>query len=162
MSHNKKMFIWCVVIFIVIFVAGIVVWRAVFSVANPELPRATVTIGSSTFNAELATTMVQQARGLSGRTGLGANDGMLFLFGSSTVQTFWMKDMNFPIDMIWIGSDKVLGFEQNAPAPAPGTQLWELPIYASPDGVDTVLEVVAGTVLKDNITIGEPVTIVKS
>lgn len=164
------------IVLILIAIGVFLVWRVVFSGANPDLPRGTVTIGGTTFSVELATTMVQQAKGLSGRTGLGENDGMLFLFGSSTVQNFWMKGMNFPLDMIWIGSTtstgsgqatltaggqtgKVLGFAQNVPAPAPGTQLWQLPIYSSPDGVDTVLEVAAGTVAKDGITIGEPVTI---
>jgi uncharacterized membrane protein (UPF0127 family) len=174
---HKKMIIFGIVL-IVIALGVFLVWRLAFSGVNPGLPRGTITIGNNTFSAELATTMVQQAKGLSGRTGLGANDGMLFLFNRAAIQSFWMKDMNFPIDIIWIGSTpstglgqdtliasgqtgKVLGFEQNAPTPKPGAQLWQLPIYSSPDGVDTVLEVSAGTVVGDNIAVGDVVTIQK-
>ena len=68
-----------------------------------------------------------------------------------------MKDMNFPIDIIWIAGSKVAGFAENA-APQPGARLWELSIYTSPDGVDKVLEVNAGVVAKDNIKVGDTVT----
>jgi uncharacterized membrane protein (UPF0127 family) len=79
-----------------------------------------------------------------------------------------MKDMNFPLDMIWIGSaagsgaqrqgEVVLGFAQNA-APQPGVPLWSLTIYNSPDGTNNVLEVNAGTVAKDGIKVGDTVQI---
>jgi len=67
--------------------------------------------------------------------------------------------MNFPLDMIWISGNTVDGFAQNVPAPAPGAQLWELPIYTSPTNTDKVLEVNAGTVAKYNIKVGDTVTI---
>jgi uncharacterized membrane protein (UPF0127 family) len=66
--------------------------------------------------------------------------------------------MNFPLDLIWIAGDKVVGFAENA-APQPGAALWNLQIYNSPDGTDKVLEVSAGTVAKDNIKIGDIVQI---
>jgi uncharacterized membrane protein (UPF0127 family) len=170
MSHKKKKMTILGTVLILVALGVFLVWRLAFSGVNPQLPGAKVTIGNTTFSAELATTMTQQAKGLSGRTGLGANEGMLFIFDRPRIQNFWMKDMNFPIDIIWIGSttlnatgqtSEVLGFAQNAPIPTPGMQLWELPIYTSPDGVDTVLEVAAGTVAKNNIIAGESVMIAK-
>lgn len=132
---------------------------AVFTRAcNPPLPRQTITVGTATFDVEMATTMAEQACGLSGRQELGTNDGMIFLFGSGNTQTFWMKDMNFALDIIWISGSKVVGFAQDVPAPAPGTQIWQLKLYSSPPNVDTVLEVSAGTVVKDNIQIGDAVS----
>ena len=125
---------------------------------NPPLPRETITVGATTFDVEMATTMAEQACGLSGREGLADNQGMIFLFGSGSTQTFWMKDMNFAIDMIWISDGRVVGFAQNAPPPAPGTALWQLQLYSSPPDVDTVLEVAAGTVARDNIQIGDAVS----
>ena len=83
---------------------------------------------------------------------------MLFVFSSPGIQNFWMKDMNFPIDIIWISGGKVAGFAQDA-EPQPGVPLWRLTIYTSPNNVDQVLEVPAGTVAKDGITIGAPVVI---
>jgi len=126
---------------------------------NPPLPRETVAIGGASFSAEITATMAEKACGLSGRAGLGVGDGMIFPFGSPSVRSFWMKDMEFPLDIVWIGGGKVLGFAQDAPAPAPGTPLWSLKIYTSPDGTDTVLEVPAGTVAKDNIKVGDTVLI---
>lgn len=125
---------------------------------NPALPAGKLSMDGNTWTVELATTTIQQALGLSGRESLGANDGMLFVFSGPGVQNFWMKDMNFPLDMIWISGNAVAGFAQDA-APQPGDPLWKLKIYASPYNVDKVLEVVAGTVAKYNIKVGDTVTI---
>ena len=126
---------------------------------NPPLPDERLDIGTTTFNVEIASTTVEQTRGLSFRPSLGENDGMLFLFGIGTIQMFWMKDMNFPLDMIWISGNTVDGFAQDVPAPAPGTPMWTLPNYTSPNYTDKVLEVNAGTVAKYNIKVGDTVTI---
>lgn len=126
---------------------------------NPPLPTEPLAIDGATFTVELATTTLNQSRGLSYRPSLAANAGMLFIFGSGSTQTFWMLGMNFPLDMIWISGDTVVGFAQDVPAPAPGTQPWELPIYSSPPNTDKVLEVNAGTVAKYNIKVGDTVTI---
>lgn len=126
---------------------------------NPPLAAERLSIDGAVFSAEVASTGLEQTRGLSFRPSLGAHDGMLFLFGSGSTQTFWMKDMNFPLDMIWISGNTVVGFTQNAPAPASGVQLWSLPIYSSPPNTDKVLEVNAGTVAKYNIKVGDSVMI---
>lgn len=143
---------------IVLIVAAVAIYFIVFRRANPPLRGTEVTIGNTVFQVEVASTTVEEARGLSFRASLAENSGMLFLFSTPGVQTFWMKDMNFPLDMIWIGSGKVLGFAQNA-VPQPGVPLWSLAIYDSPDGTNQVLEVNAGTVAKDNIQIGDPVQV---
>jgi len=126
---------------------------------NPPLAEEPLSVDGITFNVEVASSMTEQARGLSYRPTLAANSGMLFVFGSGTIQTFWMQGMNFPLDMIWISGTTVVGSSQNAPAPAPGTQIWNLKIYASPGNTDKVLEVPAGTVAKYNIKVGDSVTI---
>ena len=129
------------------------------SIANPPLAAEPLAIAGAIFNVEVASTSVEETRGLSYRASLGENDGMLFIFSSGTVQNFWMKDMHFPLDIIWISGNIVDGFAQNVPAPAPGAQLWQLPIYTSPDNTDKVLEVNAGTVAKHKIKVGDTVTI---
>ena len=126
---------------------------------NPPLAAEQLNIDSATFNVEIASTTLEQTRGLSFRPSLGASDGMLFIFGTGSVQSFWMKDMNFPLDMIWISGNTVAGFAQNVPAPAPGTRSGNLPVYTSPPNTDKVLEVNAGTVAKYNIKAGDAVTI---
>jgi uncharacterized membrane protein (UPF0127 family) len=158
---NKKIMVIVMVILLVVFAATCFWYFYFFAHAcNPALPTETLSVGGNAWTVEMATTMTQQACGLSGREGLGENDAMLFVFGSPSVQNFWMKDMNFPLDMIWISGNTVAGFAQNA-APQPGAPLWKLQIYTSPYNVDKVLEVVAGTVAKYNIKVGDTVTILQ-
>ncbi|WP_425354760.1 DUF192 domain-containing protein, partial [Listeria monocytogenes] len=52
--------------------------------------------------------------GLSGRSSLGINSGMFFIFDYEHLPRFWMKDMQFPIDIVWINKDmKIIGVEKN-------------------------------------------------
>ena len=146
-----------VALILIAVVAAIWWWSAFSRACNPPLPRQSIRIGSNTFDVEMATTMVEQACGLSGRSGLGEDQGMLFSFGSGSTQSFWMKDMQFPLDMIWISQGKVAGAAENVD-PQIGAHLWELKIYTSPPNVDTVLEVPAGTVAKRHIQVGDLVT----
>ena len=148
------------IVLLLIIVAAAWFWffHMAFGVSNPQLPTEKLSIKGNTWSVEMATSSLQQARGLSGRTGLGPNDGMLFVFNGGGVQNFWMKDMNFSLDMIWISGNTVAGFAQDA-EPQPGAPLWKLKIYTSPYNVDKVLEVVDGTVAKYNIKVGDIVTI---
>ena len=65
-----------------------------------------VKIGGQTLKVDLALTPNTQEQGLSGRKSLANDEGMLFIFPQPGKYFFWMKDMNFPIDMIWIGEDQ--------------------------------------------------------
>src|SRR5947208_11440214 len=47
-------------------------------------------------------TTLFRSRGLQGKEGLKKNEGMLFIFEQDGLHRFWMKDMKFPIDIIWI------------------------------------------------------------
>src|ERR671921_2143509 len=65
-------------------------------------------------NVSLAETPEQQAKGLSIKNTLNENEGMLFIFDTPKEYSFWMKDMKFPIDIIWISSDnKIVHIEKN-------------------------------------------------
>jgi uncharacterized membrane protein (UPF0127 family) len=56
----------------------------------------------------------EQMRGLSGRQSLEENAGMLFVYEIPSVPGFWMKEMNFPIDIIWIDENKkIVGITEN-------------------------------------------------
>lgn len=64
-----------------------------------------VIINGSKIRVEMADTLMKQAKGLSGRKSLGVGEGMLFLYAKPGFYSFWMKDMSFPIDIIWISED---------------------------------------------------------
>ena len=139
---------------LILFVVVAVIWIlfSAFSRKRVMEQRPQVTIGNATFNVEIADNVAKRARGLSGRDSLKENEGMLFLFNQPAVQNFWMKEMNFPIDIVWIMDDRVVGFAENASMPVTGE---ELPIYSSPELADKVLEINAGLVKKYNIKVSD-------
>jgi hypothetical protein len=123
-----------------------------------EYERATVELGGQEFRADIADTVDKQTIGLSGRPSLGDREAMLFVFGKHAARTFWMPDMHFAIDIIWIKDDVVVGFAENA-QPEPGVMMFNLKRYSSPEPVDKVLEVVAGTVARLGVKAGDRVQI---
>lgn len=118
-------------------------------------------LDSQELSVELAATSEEKAQGLSGRSGIGS-DGMLFPMNPPHVAVFWMKDMRFPIDMLWIKGGKVTGFVENAQAPAPVTPDEKLPTYSSKTPVDYILEVPAGYVKQYGIHVGTTLSILSS
>jgi len=127
-------FIACI-IFISIGV-GIFVWE------KNTTPR--VTVGEHTFDIIVAKTEVERERGLGYRTSLPKNTGMLFLFDTPRVQTFWMKGMQFPIDIIFIRDTTIVTIYKNVPFFPPDTPNSALPLYRSKEPADIVLEINAG------------------
>ncbi len=65
----------------------------------------TVEVKGEAIRVEVADTESTRERGLSGRSGLAADEGMLFIFPDDGEYPFWMKDMLFSIDMVWISAD---------------------------------------------------------
>ena len=61
-----------------------------------------VTVGGTPVSVDIASTEATREQGLSGRASLPEGTGMWFVFASDDTWGFWMKDMNFPIDMIWV------------------------------------------------------------
>jgi uncharacterized membrane protein (UPF0127 family) len=111
---------------------------------------------------EVATTSEEQQRGLSGRAKLEHDSGMLFDFHNDThqrIRNFWMIDMQFNIDIIWIRNGNIIGIEKNVPKPEANTPPSQLPRYPSPDVVDYVLEVNAGWSDEHNILVGDTITL---
>ena len=98
----------------------------------------------------------ERARGLSGRTALAADEGMLFLFETPAIQSFWMKDMRIPIDILWIRDDRIVGITRDVPLPKSPR---ELPLFPSPVPCDVVLEVRAGSAQRWGLLLGDAVRV---
>ena len=65
--------------------------------------------------AELALTDNQRAKGLMYRQSLSENQAMLFIFSQEDRLGFWMKNMNFPLDIIWLDKQqKIVDIQRNA------------------------------------------------
>lgn len=152
-------FLFVVFIIAVALAGGVVAFMLfILKQPNPQLPGQPLTVGNTQLRVEVAKSMTERARGLSGRQVLGANEGMYFVFDKPDHYGFWMKDMLFAIDMIWIKDGRVVGFSENA-APEPKTPLWSLKIYYPPDTADAVLEVNAGFVAAHQIKVGDAVAL---
>lgn len=117
---------------------------------------AEVLIGDKKISAELRRTPLEWEKGLSGRKSLDENAGMLFVFPTTEVRRFWMKDMNFPIDIFWIRDGKVAGMAKELPPPKNGI----IPDATSPEPVNYVLETNAGFADKNGVVLGSPFALV--
>jgi uncharacterized protein len=119
----------------------------------------TVKVGDAEVQAEVADTPAEQAKGLSGRPPLAADEGMLFEFAGSSRQAFWMKEMRFPIDIVWIDKGRVSQVSPSVPAPKPGTPDSELPLYRPRQAIDSVLEVRSGWARANGVAPGAAVEV---
>lgn len=115
----------------------------------------TVTIGSQKIDAEVVSSPADQTKGLSGRPCIGPNQGMLFVYNQAGYYAFWMKDMKFAIDIIWISSDhKTAGVERSVqPSSYPGSKF----INDRHHPAQYVLELKENRSSSLGITLGTPV-----
>lgn len=120
---------------------------------SPE--QTIVQINQNSYLVDVANNPALWAKGLSGRETLNQDEGMLFIFPNSIMRTFWMKGMNFNLDILWISENKIIGIAQNA---LPGMEN----LYKSPSPADMVLELSAGVVEKDNIQVGDIIKVIKN
>jgi len=99
-----------------------------------------IRIGDHRIRVEVADTPEKKISGLSHHRSLREDEGMLFIYGDKGIRTFWMKDMLFDLDIIWIAGDRIVGIARNARAEG-GEPLRS---YDSEVPVNLVLEINAG------------------
>ncbi len=107
-------------------------------------------INGKIFNIETASTSRERLRGLSGRNYLCPECGMLFVFEEKGNYSFWMKDMQFDLDIIWIADSRVVGIEKNIPH-----SQGRLRVVRPKMNVDKALEINAGSSDARGILIGD-------
>ncbi len=94
--------------------------------------------------------------GLMYRKKMQENQGMLFIFPQSSIQTFWMRNTFISLDMVFINSNKkIVTIRRNTTRLSDKT-------YASTEPAKYVLEVVAGFCNKFNIHVGDEVNWTRS
>lgn len=117
--------------------------------------KVNVTINNANLQADVALTPEEQAKGLSIKDTLQSNEGMLFPSESPRILSFWMKDMKFPIDILWLNADKkVVHIEESL---QPCSPFLPCPSYTPDIQAQYVLETVAGFSSANRITEGTPV-----
>ncbi len=98
-----------------------------------------VSINNYTLTADLALSDEQRTKGLAVKDSLKENEGMLFLLDNPR-SGFWMKDMKFPIDILWLNSDKEIVHIEERLEPCGST----CPSYVPDEDSKYVLETIAG------------------
>jgi uncharacterized membrane protein (UPF0127 family) len=135
--------------FILFGVASVALACVLFGYSKLNKGQSTL-LGVRQFNYEIAANEIARQKGLSGRPFIKNNQAMLFVFQESDIYCFWMKDMHFPIDIIWVDSNKdIVGIaEKLSPSSYPKT-------FCSPKPVQYVFEVSAGQVSAAGVRPGQ-------
>lgn len=103
------------------------------------------------FDVEVADGYLSRAKGLMHREQLNLNHGMVFLYDGETPVSFWMKNVSFPLDMIFINaSGRIVKIHEKA------KPFGETPI-TSEVPINTVLEIEGGASKRAQITKGDSV-----
>ncbi len=131
---------------------------AYFYSKSAQTPLLQAHVNGVTLYLEEAKTPADQAKGLGGRDSLDTNHGMLFRLGTPQIAKFWMKDMRFPLDFLWLKNGTVVDTSEHIAAPITGLPDSSLPIISPKTPADAVIEVGAGFVAYDKIQIGQIVT----
>lgn len=121
----------------------------------PNFSGASVQIKEQTYNVTLAKDDKSRQIGLSNKKSLGEKNGMLFIFEKKGKYSFWMKDTEIPLDIIYINDNKIVHIVKNAPPhkDKPG----QAPIYSPPADANYVLEINGGLSDKNNFQNGDTV-----
>ena len=111
-----------------------------------------IKVAQNNFSVLIADTPQKRALGLSGRKELSGGKGMLFVFEKPGDYPFWMKDMNFAIDILWINeNNEIIHILENlSPETYPES-------FASEKDSLYVLEFPAGTVVEAGVKLGDKI-----
>jgi len=146
------------IIIILLLVALSLAWLSV--TANLERQNSMVLVlrvGEQTLGVEVADSAEEWSQGLSGREQLAGDEGMLFVFDDQVRRSFWMRQMRFPLDMLFIRNGRVSELFPRVPAPGEGQDGREIRIQ-SQEPADWVLEVNSGWAQEHGIKVGDEVT----
>jgi len=93
--------------FEIIFLSGVIIVLLIILFFKKTPTKYTnVKIGDTEIKAEIADTLIKRTKGLMFRKSLPENEGMLFVFNEGDYHSFWMMNMSFPIDIIWVNEEK--------------------------------------------------------
>lgn len=114
----------------------------------------TLRVGDTSFKVAVADSADERMRGLSGLRRMEPNEGLYFVFPTPRPLTFWMKDMQFLLDIAWIDKHhRIIQIMENvAPETFPA---WLVSLQPA----QYALEINAGRARETDIEIGDVVTL---
>lgn len=103
--------------------------------------------------AQRLTHQLDMAAGMKWRTSVPEDRGMLFVFAQEVQAPFWMYEVKVPLDIIWMGPDRVIRRIEANTQPCPGPR--EIcPSYGADTPAQYVLEIAGGVAAKNNLRTG--------
>lgn len=152
-ENNSKSSFFRFILFVLL-VAGIIACVIGLKTIEPTKVTPTVQLKNELFVVDVVDTEVERAQGLSGRERLEEQNGMLFVFDEPDVQCFWMKDMNFSIDIIWLNAERQINYiaEDVSPNTYPRS-------FCPSNKAQYVIELPAGTAQELGLQEGDSATL---
>lgn len=109
----------------------------------------TITLNGDRVRIEVVDTPEARVRGLSGRAELEEGTGMLFVFPKPDRYVFWMPNMHFAIDIVWLDATMQVVHVKERATPESYPEKFDPGVFAS-----YVLEVPAGYVAQHGVVVG--------
>ena len=120
-----------------------------FTCSEPYRADTYVKFPNVSYAAEVVDTVPTRQKGLSGRKCIPAGQGMLFSFDEAGKHGFWMQDMHFAIDIIWLDNDLKVVTVENGVLPSTYPH-----IYFPTENARYALELKAGQASSHGVVIG--------
>lgn len=142
-----------ILVIVILAIAGVIYFtrNASFQFFGPS---ASATVNGQKFQVLVADDPDERQIGLSEKKSLPQNQGMIFLMDKADYYSFWMKNMDFPIDIIFISGDRIVTIYSDQ---QPAKDNENPPTITSKEPADKVLEINAGLAKKHNLKEGDSI-----
>lgn len=156
-KNNNKITIILISIIIFASVALLTFFFSIDKSKNIVIQKDYIEINDTKIEIEYSRSAEEKKQGLSDRESLCGNCGMLFVYNDYENLAFWMKNMHFPLDIIWIRDNKILKISNDLPPEGEKPEK----TYSADEPVNFVLEVNAGFCENNGINVGDVVKFIK-
>lgn len=141
--------------FYFIFFGIIILTMLILRLSQNRLPEIDVSLKGVKLHALVANTPERQQRGLGQRDNMAGFDAMVFPFVFPDRYGFVMRDMRFPIDIVWFNDGKVVDIAPNVPIEPNAKTEADLHVYYPRTIANTVVELPAGWSASHELKIGD-------
>ena len=146
-----------IIISLILIVLGLAWLTFSVNVGKEKRDLSVLRVGEQTLGVEIADSAEEWSQGLSGREQLSGDEGMLFVFDDQVRRSFWMRQMRFSLDMMFIRDGRINEIVRNVPAPSGSQDGTEIRVQ-SQESADWVLEVNSGWAQEHGVEVGDEVT----
>lgn len=119
-------------------------------IVNNLIPTTTFRMGSGIYRLRIADTNNERIQGLSGVEHLNSDSGLLMKFDSDDKWGIWMRDMNIPLDIVWLDKNKKIVYIVKNASPELSTDV----VFTPQSNARYVVELRAGSIEEAGIEVG--------